>query len=574
MNNEPCPICDRAVEAVSYIGDRDSYRMGCAACGTYVISMEARDDLPGTLTKEQKYVLSGVVRDASEQGNELTVLNSNVQQILDSATIPHDPLEAMDRVLMHVQRHASTAATQVIITSSADYPLAFARGPEEFHCLLQNCFELGYLEKHLRPEDEGRQVHVRIGCEGWKRLRTLSEMAANSHQVEESKQTEDAHRTINQDLGEVRQHAYILFMDIPGYSKLNDDAMLSSVHKLYDVVQESIKSANVVEKNFHQLPTGDGMCLCFFADQIVNLETALQVAIGIAQGINALPDNTVLSKKNVRLGLHQGEVFRTKLFNRENVAGDAINTAQRVMDFGDGKHILLSELTGDSLFRLSKYQSVLREVPHVHWDKHQKEYKVYSYYDGKIGDPTWPSRGLRPADDEVMHGTVSGAAWQARSPEWFAVDAGPFESAIAFTKHGCWPKEVTVDSVVSNPTAPHEWRVGVEFRTAHNNNSTRLQFHIAPRLSDCKLYGFKGDTGGKSPTFTNLSPPPPTHDRMHKLRAVFDGSAARCYVDDVLFFEEEFDTPEDRLAAVALMAWGPSFSAEFRNLRIEWKPRS
>ncbi len=128
--------------------------------------------------------------------------------------------------------------------------------------------------------------------------------------------------------------AHILFTDVVGYSRLASDQQSVVFRRLQEFVNDC---ATVTEAAAQQLvvrvPSGDGMALVFFDQCSSPLRCACELADKIER------DGSFA----VRMGIHSGEVTRLLDINgRENVSGEGINTAQRVMDLGDGGHILMS----------------------------------------------------------------------------------------------------------------------------------------------------------------------------------------------------------------------------------------
>jgi class 3 adenylate cyclase len=128
--------------------------------------------------------------------------------------------------------------------------------------------------------------------------------------------------------------AHILFMDAVGYSTLPLDEQVIVFRDLQQMVNDcSTVAAAAAEGAIVRTPTGDGMALAFFDD----CPSPLRCAIELAQKIE------MKRSFAVRIGIHSGEVVRQLDVNgNTNVSGDGINIAQRVMDFGDGGHILMS----------------------------------------------------------------------------------------------------------------------------------------------------------------------------------------------------------------------------------------
>jgi class 3 adenylate cyclase len=128
--------------------------------------------------------------------------------------------------------------------------------------------------------------------------------------------------------------AHILFIDAVGYSTLTSSQQAGVFQSLQELVGEcsAVVEAGSTD-NLVRSPSGDGMALVFFSNCSSPLRCACELADKLAK------DGTF----RVRMGIHTGDVARMIDINgTASVSGDGINTAQRVMDFGDGGHILMS----------------------------------------------------------------------------------------------------------------------------------------------------------------------------------------------------------------------------------------
>ncbi|HSI74165.1 MAG TPA: TIR domain-containing protein [Fimbriimonas sp.] len=143
---------------------------------------------------------------------------------------------------------------------------------------------------------------------------------------------------------------HVLFVDIIGYSAMPTSAQSRSIQRLNEAVSgtETYRGA-LAAGTVIVLPTGDGMALIFSGDVTAPAECAVE----IWPRVREVP---------LRMGIHSGLVQKQRdITGKENVAGEGINTAQRVMDFADSGHILLSE----------QYASWLSQFPH--WRGHVRE---------------------------------------------------------------------------------------------------------------------------------------------------------------------------------------------------------
>lgn len=193
--------------------------------------------------------------------------------------------------------------------------------------------------------------------------------------------------------------AHVLFMDIVGYSTLSMDLQRDFLQRLMDIVRGTTQS--LLPESAEQLirlPTGDGMALVFFGDA----ESAPRCAVEISRSLRSHPE------LHLRMGLHSGPVYRIADINTQmNVAGGGINTAQRVMDCGDGGHVLISKSVADVLGQVSAWVNCLHDLGEAEV-KHGVRIHVFNLYGTDFGNPNTPqklrrpSKSLTPAKEHVL----------------------------------------------------------------------------------------------------------------------------------------------------------------------------
>lgn len=150
---------------------------------------------------------------------------------------------------------------------------------------------------------------------------------------------------------------HVLFLDLVGYSKEATTSQTRLIAGLNSAVSSSPTfSAAKTDGNVLPLATGDGMALVFFDDVTLPARCAVELSKALTEA--GLP---------TRMGIHSGLVQRQRdIAGNENVAGEGINTAQRVMSFGDAGHILVSGQYAGWLEQFDEWR------PHV---RHVGEYK-------------------------------------------------------------------------------------------------------------------------------------------------------------------------------------------------------
>src|SRR5213592_2442010 len=179
------------------------------------------------------------------------------------------------------------------------------------------------------------------------------------------------------------QIGHVLFMDLVGYSMLLLDEQRQFQEQLTEIVRdtEQVRVAKEAGKLI-RLPAGDGMALVFFDSP----EAPLRCAIEISKSLKEYPE------LKLRMGIHSGPINEVRDVNdRTNVAGAGINLAQRVMDCGDGGHILLSKHVAEDLEQYPHWQPYLHELGECEV-KHGVRVSVVSLYTEELGNPALPDK--------------------------------------------------------------------------------------------------------------------------------------------------------------------------------------
>src|SRR5438046_7524443 len=148
--------------------------------------------------------------------------------------------------------------------------------------------------------------------------------------------------------------AYVLFVDIVGYSKLVTSEQRRLLELLNQIVRES-EHFRLAEAKHRLLtvPTGDGMALVFYNTPEAPVECALEVS-------SAASEHPELK---LRMGIHSGPVSGVvDVSGRSNIAGVGINIAQRVMDCGDAGHILISKHLPEDEKQYGDWKSDLHDL--------------------------------------------------------------------------------------------------------------------------------------------------------------------------------------------------------------------
>src|SRR5438067_3959636 len=180
--------------------------------------------------------------------------------------------------------------------------------------------------------------------------------------------------------------AYVLFIDIVGYSKLVTSEQRRRLELLNGIVRDSEHFCTAEAKSrLISVPTGDGMALVFYNTPEAPVECALEVS-------SAASEHPELK---LRMGIHSGQVSGVvDVSGRSNIAGAGINMAQRVMDCGDAGHVLISRHMAEDLEQYGQWRRYLHDLGTFEV-KHGVRVSVVNLYTEDFGNPEVPQKFLQ-----------------------------------------------------------------------------------------------------------------------------------------------------------------------------------
>jgi TolB-like protein/class 3 adenylate cyclase/Tfp pilus assembly protein PilF len=186
---------------------------------------------------------------------------------------------------------------------------------------------------------------------------------------------------VNRDLA--LEIAYVLFIDVVGYSKLLTNEQTELLQRLNGIVRQTAQvRATEANGELVLIPTGDGMALVFRN----RLEGPAQCAIEISRALKEHQDI------QVRMGIHSGAVnVVTDVNDRPNITGVGINIAQRVMDCGDAGHILVSKRVAEDLAQDRRWESYLHDLGEVRV-KHDVTVPIFNFFGDDFGKANLPEK--------------------------------------------------------------------------------------------------------------------------------------------------------------------------------------
>jgi TolB-like protein/class 3 adenylate cyclase/Tfp pilus assembly protein PilF len=177
--------------------------------------------------------------------------------------------------------------------------------------------------------------------------------------------------------------AYVLFIDIVGYSKLVTHEQRRLLELLNQIVRESEHfRAAEAKHRLITVPTGDGMALVFYNTPEAPVQCALEISSAAAEH----------PELKLRMGIHSGPVSGVvDVSGRANIAGAGINIAQRVMDCGDAGHVLVSKHMAEDLEQYGHWKRHLHDLGECEV-KHGVRVSVVNLYTEDLGNPEVPQK--------------------------------------------------------------------------------------------------------------------------------------------------------------------------------------
>jgi hypothetical protein len=155
----------------------------------------------------------------------------------------------------------------------------------------------------------------------------------------------------------------VLFVDIVRYSQLGVTEAIHLKQRFNEVLDGALADTPGADRVV--IDTGDGAAVTFLGDP----ERALFAALSMFDNAGELP---------VRMGINLGPVYLTKDINgRENVIGDGINVAQRVMSFAQPGQLLLSRAFYDVVLLISAEYAMMFQAIGGRTDKHERTHEVF-----------------------------------------------------------------------------------------------------------------------------------------------------------------------------------------------------
>ena len=163
-----CPICQESSGQVEpSLLNTFLSTVECPRCGKF--SLLAPLDTSSFKTspyEEKAYLLSAVLREATESGNTITVSRQNIDDLLTQVQSPRNPLEAIDRLIMFLaNRETKGFFESYKVNYSHDRSVVAARDIRDVKYLVDLATKMELVDSS--------ESGIRLGIKGWGRADEL-----------------------------------------------------------------------------------------------------------------------------------------------------------------------------------------------------------------------------------------------------------------------------------------------------------------------------------------------------------------------------------------------------------------
>ncbi len=179
------------------LGDAVTCHITCPRCGEYDIGFVGAKqgfDLPFNPARGKLFLLSGITRNATENGDPRTlIIDKNLSNLLESVARmeSRNPLEIMDDIILFLQRE-SRDISEFVNLEPLDlfFPLFYLKNANELNYLLGNLRDIGLIEQNEGGSQYATSFgrtnlahEYRLAPDGWCRAYELKSSKVNSKQA-------------------------------------------------------------------------------------------------------------------------------------------------------------------------------------------------------------------------------------------------------------------------------------------------------------------------------------------------------------------------------------------------------
>jgi len=235
-NMNSCFVCGKAAD-IQTRANQAVYDVKCNKCGKY----SATNTVAGLniSSRPNSQILSGVIRQRTEN-DEITPLHSaNIEQLIELASKPKNPVEAIDKILLYILKHSESAEKFINLVPENDCSLVYSRSGEEFIYYVDKALQIEYLE-----DDDviTTGYRVRLSLSGWKRVSEMETQKRDYNQVFVA-------MWFNKDLDDVWKNGFKLALADVGFDPVRID-IVEHNEKICDRIVAEIRRSGLLVADF------------------------------------------------------------------------------------------------------------------------------------------------------------------------------------------------------------------------------------------------------------------------------------------------------------------------------------
>ncbi len=178
-----CLFCDSSNITVTNLGTKDACRVDCPLCISYIVSGTAlMDKISDSISKEDKILFSGYIRENAERGIILQLLSSDIVQIPEKVAYCKRLAvkDKLDMLISYFATHSKYIGQEFNLDYSTDFNRFFCKDPVELKTLLHYLKEIGYINGMIA---RNAMLTTALTVSGWQEYERIKELNIHSKKV-------------------------------------------------------------------------------------------------------------------------------------------------------------------------------------------------------------------------------------------------------------------------------------------------------------------------------------------------------------------------------------------------------
>jgi nucleoside 2-deoxyribosyltransferase len=180
---QTCIICDSQPKEIINMPEHQVKKIICPLCVTYIISDEAlADKIIDDISKEDRILFSGYIRENADRGIILRLLSSDILQIPEKVAYYKRLAvkDKLDMLISYFATHSKHIGQEFNLDYSTDFNIFFCKDPVEFKTLLHYLKDIGYINGMIARNCMNTTA---LTVSGWQEYERIKELNIHSKKV-------------------------------------------------------------------------------------------------------------------------------------------------------------------------------------------------------------------------------------------------------------------------------------------------------------------------------------------------------------------------------------------------------